>query len=75
MPCKLLVTLMVLLFLDATAMSMIMPALPHLLLDLNGTTLVETALLGGLLSASFALMLFLCAPLVGTCRIDMAADR
>jgi len=65
MPRKFLVALMIVLFLDATAMSMIMPALPHLLVDLTGTTFGEAAFLGGLLSASFALMLFLFGPLVG----------
>ena len=46
-------------------MSMIMPSLPYLIVDLTGTTFGEAAFLGGLLSASFALMLFLCGPLVG----------
>ncbi|MFA8443965.1 MFS transporter [Yoonia sp.] len=57
--------LMLVLFLDAAAMSMIIPALPHLLVDLTGSTFGEAAVLGGLLLASFALMLFLCGPLVG----------
>jgi MFS family permease len=56
---------MVILFLDAVAMSMILPALPHLLVGLTGTTLGEAAFRGGLLSASCALMRFLCGPLVG----------
>lgn len=59
------VVLMLILFLDATAMSMIIPSLPYLIVDLTGTTFGEAAVLGGLLSASFALMLFLCGPLVG----------
>lgn len=65
MPRRTLITMMLILFLDAAAMSMIIPSLPYLIVDLTNTTFGEAAFLGGLLSASFALMLFLFGPLVG----------
>lgn len=65
MPRGTMIVLMFVLFIDAMAMSMIIPGLPYLIVDLTDTTFGEAAVLGGLLSASFALMLFLCGPLVG----------
>ncbi|HCP81902.1 MAG TPA: hypothetical protein DIT67_10040 [Octadecabacter sp.] len=65
MPRGTMIVLIVVLFVDAMAMSMIIPSLPYLIVDLTNTTLGEAAVLGGLLSASFAMMLFLFGPLVG----------
>ncbi|MEM8775155.1 MAG: MFS transporter [Pseudomonadota bacterium] len=50
---------------DAMGIGLIIPVMPGLILDVQGGALANAALWGGLLSFSFAIMQFLCGPLVG----------
>lgn len=51
--------------LDSMGIGLIVPVMPDLLRDINGGSLSEAALWGGILATSFAVMQFLCAPLLG----------
>jgi DHA1 family tetracycline resistance protein-like MFS transporter len=51
---------------DAMGIGLIMPVTPDLIRELLGKGLAEAALWGGLLSASFAVMQFLCGPAIGS---------
>ncbi len=51
---------------DSMGIGLIMPVMPELIQDLLGkVSLAEAAIWGGILSASFAVMQFLCGPAVG----------
>ncbi|WP_051491721.1 MFS transporter [Roseivivax isoporae] len=51
---------------DSMGIGLIIPVMPDLLREVTGGTLADAALWGGVLSTSFALMQFLCGPLVGS---------
>lgn len=51
--------------LDAMGIGLIMPIMPSLIKEVDGVTLAEAALWGGILSATFAAMQFLFSPLLG----------
>ncbi len=51
--------------LDAIGIGLIFPVMPDLLTEVTGATLGQAAVWGGLLTASFAVMQFLCGPIVG----------
>ncbi|MES2435785.1 MAG: TCR/Tet family MFS transporter [Pseudomonadota bacterium] len=51
--------------LDAIGIGLIFPVMPDLMEDVTHSGLGEAALWGGVLAASFAVMQFLCGPLVG----------
>ncbi len=50
---------------DSMGIGLILPVLPDLILEIEGGTLAAAALWGGVLSTSFAVMQFLCGPLLG----------
>lgn len=52
-------------FLDAMGIGLIFPVMPALLTEVTGSSLGGAALWGGLISTAFAVMQFLCGPLVG----------
>lgn len=52
-------------FLDAIGMGIIIPVMPGLVSELTGATTANAALWGGLLTGAYAVMLFLCGPLIG----------
>lgn len=56
--------------LDAIGIGLIFPVMPDLMEEVTGSGLGEAALWGGVLAASFAVMQFLCGPLV-----DNLSDR
>jgi MFS transporter, DHA1 family, tetracycline resistance protein len=51
--------------LDAIGIGLMFPVMPNLIEGLTGLSLGEAALWGGALSASFAVMQFLCGPAIG----------
>lgn len=51
--------------LDAIGIGLIFPVMPDLMIEVTGQSLAEAALWGGLLTTSFAVMQFLCGPVVG----------
>jgi MFS transporter, DHA1 family, tetracycline resistance protein len=51
--------------LDIIGLGLILPVLPKLLVELTGKTVNEAAVYGGWLSFVYALMQFLCAPVLG----------
>lgn len=51
--------------LDAIGIGLIFPVMPSLMEEVTGSSLSGAALWGGLLTTSFAVMQFLCGPLVG----------
>ncbi|MEM8787136.1 MAG: TCR/Tet family MFS transporter [Pseudomonadota bacterium] len=51
--------------LDAMGIGLILPVMPELIRELNGGGMSDAAIWGGLLAFSFALMQFLCGPLLG----------
>ncbi len=61
-----LVFVMVTLVLDAMGIGLIMPVMPALLQEIGDIPLADAALVGGLLSTIFAVMLFLSGPLLGS---------
>ena len=63
---KTLVFILVTLVIDAMGIGLIMPVMPALLREIGGIPLADAALVGGLLSTVFAIMLFLCGPLIGS---------
>ncbi len=50
---------------DAMGIGLIMPIMPDLIREVRGGDLAEAALWGGVLSTVFAVMQFLCAPVIG----------
>ncbi|WP_371059781.1 MFS transporter [Rhodosalinus sp. 5P4] len=58
--------IMMTVMIDSMGIGLILPVLPDLILELNGGTLAAAAIWGGILSTSFAVMQFLCGPLLGT---------
>ena len=50
---------------DSMGSGLIMPVMPELIQEVQGGSLGTAALWGGLLAASFAVMQFLCGPLIG----------
>lgn len=50
---------------DAMGIGLIMPVMPDLILDVQGGSLANAALWGGVLSTSFAIMQFLFGPVIG----------
>ncbi|MEM6482510.1 MAG: MFS transporter, partial [Pseudomonadota bacterium] len=50
---------------DAMGIGLIIPVMPALIQDVTGGSLAHAALWGGILSSSFAVMQFLCGPLLG----------
>ena len=50
---------------DSMGIGIIIPVMPALILDIEGGTLANAAIWGGILSSSFAVMQFLFGPLVG----------
>ncbi|MCF8511310.1 MAG: TCR/Tet family MFS transporter [Rhodobacteraceae bacterium] len=51
--------------LDAIGIGLIFPVMPDLMMEVTGKTLSEAALWGGAITAAFAVMQFLCGPVVG----------
>ncbi len=51
--------------LDAMGIGLIMPIMPDLIREVQGSSLSDAALWGGVLAASFAVMQFLCGPVIG----------
>jgi MFS transporter, DHA1 family, tetracycline resistance protein len=51
--------------LDAIGIGLMFPVMPDLIENLTGLSLGQAALWGGILSASFAVMQFLCGPAIG----------
>jgi len=50
---------------DSMGIGLILPVMPDLLEEVGGLTLAEAAIWGGILTTSFAVMQFLCGPIVG----------
>lgn len=50
---------------DAMGIGLIMPVMPALIAEVDGATIAQAAVWGGVLSTAFAVMQFLFAPLVG----------
>ena len=59
------VVIMTTLALDAIGLGIVLPVLPDLLQEVSGSDLAHAALWGGVLTTSFAVMQFLCGPIVG----------
>lgn len=51
--------------LDAIGIGLIFPVMPDLMIEVTGRSLADAALWGGVLTAAFAVMQFLCGPIVG----------
>ncbi|MGR3621317.1 TCR/Tet family MFS transporter [Pseudophaeobacter sp.] len=51
---------------DAMGIGLIMPIMPNLIVEVQGGSLSEAAIWGGILSASFAVMQFLFSPVLGS---------
>lgn len=50
---------------DAIGIGLIFPVMPDLLTEVTGQTLADAALWGGVLATAFAVMQFLCGPVIG----------
>ena len=59
------VFIMVTLLLDAVGIGLILPVLPQLIAEVSGNPLAGAALWGGALTTAFAVMQFLCGPMLG----------
>lgn len=57
--------IMITVTLDAMGIGLILPVMPDLIAEIRGTGLSDAALWGGILSASYAVMQFGCAPMLG----------
>src|SRR4028119_2027727 len=53
------------LFLDAVGIGIVYPVMPDLIAQIEGATVGDAALWGGLLATAYAVMQFLCAPVLG----------
>ncbi|WP_425093696.1 TCR/Tet family MFS transporter [Tropicimonas sp. S265A] len=60
------VFILITLAIDAMGIGLILPVLPDLISELNGGTLGQAAIWGGVLSTSYAIMQFLCGPTIGS---------
>ena len=60
-----LIFILVTVVIDSMGIGLIMPVMPDLIRDVGGGTLADAAIWGGILATSFAVMQFLCGPLVG----------
>ncbi len=60
------VFVLVTLTLDAMGIGLILPVMPDLIREVTGGALGQAAIWGGVLTTSFAIMQFLCGPLVGS---------
>lgn len=60
------VFILITLVIDAMGIGLILPVLPDLIGELQGGSLGQAALWGGVLSTSFAVMQFLCGPTLGS---------
>lgn len=58
--------ILVTVMLDAMGVGLIMPIMPELIIEVQGGTLATAALWGGVLSTVFAVMQFLCGPVLGS---------
>lgn len=57
--------ILVTLMLDAIGFGLIVPVMPDLMREVTGSELAQAALWGGLMTGGFALMQFLCGPVIG----------
>lgn len=60
------VFILITLIIDAMGIGLILPVLPDLIGELEGGTLGQAALWGGVLATSYAVMQFLCGPTIGS---------
>jgi len=60
------VFILITLAIDAMGIGLILPVLPDLIAQLEGASLGQAAVWGGVLSTSFAVMQFLCGPTIGS---------
>jgi DHA1 family tetracycline resistance protein-like MFS transporter len=60
------VFILITLAIDAMGIGLILPVLPDLLAELNGGTLGQAAVWGGVLATSYAVMQFVCGPTIGS---------
>jgi len=51
---------------NAMGIGLIIPAMPDLILEVQGGSLAHAAIWGGALSTGFAVMQFLCGPAIGS---------
>ncbi|MBJ3762434.1 TCR/Tet family MFS transporter [Maribius pontilimi] len=58
--------ILITLVIDAMGIGLVLPVMPDLIEQVSGGTLAEAALWGGILSTSFAVMQFLCGPMLGS---------
>lgn len=56
---------MITVMLDAMGIGLIMPVMPDLIREVRGASLAQAAVWGGILSTAFAVMQFLCGPMLG----------
>lgn len=61
-----LIFIFVTLVIDAMGIGLVLPVMPDLIQELEGGTVAQAALWGGIFSTSYALMQFLCGPLLGS---------
>lgn len=59
------VFVLITLLLNAIGFGLILPVMPVLIVEVTGRPLAEAALWGGVLTTAFAVMQFLCGPLIG----------
>lgn len=59
------VFIMITVMLDAMGIGLIMPVMPDLIREVRGASLAQAAVWGGILSTAFAVMQFLCGPMLG----------
>ncbi|ARE38862.1 Tetracycline efflux protein TetA [Rhodovulum sp. P5] len=59
------VFILITLVLDAIGIGLILPVMPDLIKDIEGVGLSDAAVWGGILATCFAIMQFLCGPLIG----------
>ncbi|SIO54021.1 MFS transporter, DHA1 family, tetracycline resistance protein [Rhodovulum sp. ES.010] len=57
--------ILITLVLDAIGIGLILPVMPELIRDVEGVGVSDAAVWGGILMTSFAVMQFLCGPLIG----------
>ncbi|MDJ1007582.1 MAG: MFS transporter [Paracoccaceae bacterium] len=60
-----LVFILLTVLIDAIGIGLILPVMPDLIREVGGGTLAEAALWGGILSAAYAVMQFVCGPAMG----------
>ena len=61
-----LTVILITLMIDAMGIGLIIPVMPSLIREVDGGTLGEAAIWGGILTSIFAVMQFACAPLLGS---------